>query len=399
LNLPPRSYTSVVFRRAADPYPKEKALAAKDHDPGGVDAPGAGVASRDLLRRLTLAPGAPGAEDAVRRIVRDAIRDVGPISHDRLGSILCEKKGESASPRVVLDAHLDEVAFLVQSITDEGKLGFVPLGGWWGHVLLAQRVDVLTGGGKVVPGVVGSKPPHFLKPQEREKVIEPDAMYIDVGAATRKDAESLGIRVGDPAVPHAEFIELAAPDILSSKAFDNRVGVGLLCEVLLGLCERRHPNTVIGVGAVQEEIGCRGAETSSEMARPDVAIVLEGTPADDLPGFPDRQAILGKGPQIRFFDPTAVSNRRLVSWIQGIAAQLGIPIQSAVRRTGGTDARSIHVHGRGVPTVVIGVPARYIHTHVSLIHWQDYLAARKLVLEAATRLDAATAEGFTRFDS
>ena len=188
--------------------------------------------SRDLLRRLTLAPGAPGAEDAVRIIVRDALRDVGPISYDRLGSILCEKKGSSASPRVVLDAHLDEVAFLVQSISDEGKLGLVPLGGWWGHVLLAQRMDIIIAGGKVVPGVVGSKPPHFLKPEEQARVIEPGAMYIDIGAASRKEVEALGVRIGDPIVPHAEFIELAAPDVLSSKAFDDRVGVGLLGEAL-----------------------------------------------------------------------------------------------------------------------------------------------------------------------
>jgi len=354
--------------------------------------------SRDLLRRLTLAPGAPGAEDAVRSIVRDALGDVGTISYDRLGSILCEKKGSSPSPRVVLDAHLDEVAFLVQSISDEGKIGLVPLGGWWGHVLLAQRVDIIVEGGKTVPGVVGSKPPHFLKPEERLRVIEPEAMYVDIGASTRKEVEAVGVRVGDPMVPHAEFIELAAPDLLSSKAFDDRVGVGLLCEALLGLREVPHPNTVIGVGAVQEEIGCRGAETSSELSRPDVAIVLEGTPADDIPGTPDRQAILGKGPQIRWFDPTAVSNRRLVQWIQELAGRLGIPVQLAVRRTGGTDARSIHVHGKGVPTVVIGVPARYIHTHVSFIHWKDYAAARRLVIAALVELDAPTVDGFTRFD-
>src|SRR5688572_16099959 len=148
--------------------------------------------SRDLLRRLTLAPGAPGAEDAVRSIVRDALREVGTISHDRLGSILCEKKGSSASPRVVLDAHLDEVAFLVQCISEDGKIGLVPLGGWWGHVLLAQRVDIIIAGGKPVPGVVGSKPPHFLKPEERGRVIEPEAMYVDIGAASRKEVETLG---------------------------------------------------------------------------------------------------------------------------------------------------------------------------------------------------------------
>ena len=353
--------------------------------------------SIDLLRRLTLAAGAPGAEDEVRALVREALDGVGTLSYDRLGSILCEVTGAKPGPRVVLDAHLDEVAFLVQSVSREGKLQFVPLGGWWGHVLLGHRVNVLVEGGAKIPGVIGSKPPHFLSPAERDKVLKIEAMYVDVGASTVDQVAALGIRVGDPIVPHAEFIELAPADILSSKAFDNRAGVGLLCEVMQELSDRKPPGTVVGVGAVQEEVGCRGAVTASELARPDVAIVLEGTPADDLPGFSERQAVLGKGPQIRFFDPTAISNRRLVRLTEEVARQHEVPLQIAVRRSGGTDASSIHRHAHGVPTVVIGVPARYIHTHTSLIHWQDYVQARHLVLELVLRLDEKTVAGLTDF--
>lgn len=364
-------------------------------------APLRAVDSKDLLRRLTLAPGAPGAEDAVRAIVREVLDGAGRISYDRLGSILCEVPGSRPRPRVVLDAHMDEVAFAVQRITEEGRLGFVPLGGWWGHVLLAQRVDVIADGGRVVPGVIGSKPPHFLKPAEREKVLDLDDMHIDVGAASRTEVEELGIRVGDPVVPHGEFVELAAKDVISSKAFDDRVGVALLCEAILGLAAAgsRHPNTVVGVGAVQEEVGCRGAGTSSELARPDVALVLEGTPADDLPGFQERQAVLGKGPQIRFMDPTAISNRRLVRLVEEVARDEGIAVQLAVRKSGGTDAKTIQPHGPGVPTVVIGVPARYIHTNASLIHLRDYAAARELVLALVRRLDAKTVAALVDFAS
>jgi len=352
--------------------------------------------SLELLKRLTLAPGPSGAEDAVRAIVRESLEGVGEISHDRLGSILCEKKGDSDSPRVVLDAHLDEVGFLVQRITDDGRLGFVALGGWWGHVLLAQRVDVLASGGALVPGVIGSKPPHFLGPAEREKVLEIDNMYIDLGASSRSEVEAMGIRVGDAVVPHADFVCLHG-EVLSSKAFDNRAGVGLLCETLLALQDRRHPNTVVGVGAVQEEVGCRGAGTAAELARPDVAVVLEGTPADDLPGFTERQAVLGKGPQIRFSDPTALSNRRLVRLAEETARERGIPVQLAVRKSGGTDAKSIHVHRHGVPTVVIGVPARHIHTHVALIDWRDYVWARDLVLELVLKLNGARVSALVDF--
>ena len=353
--------------------------------------------SKDLLRRLTLAPGAPGAEGAVRDIVRETLDQVSSISYDRLGSILCERAGKVENPRVVLDAHLDEVGFMVQSISSEGRVSIVPLGGWWGHVLLGQRVDIILDDA-IVPGVIGCKPPHFLTASERDKVLQIDKMYVDVGASSRDEVVELGVRVGDPIVPHTEFIEMAVDGVLSSKAFDNRCGVGLLCETLLALGDD-HPNTVIGVGAVQEEVGCRGAETASALSNPDVAIVLEGTPADDLPGVHQRQGALGLGPQIRFFDPTAISNRRLVQLVESVAIEKEIPVQLAVRRSGGTDARSIHRYGRGVPTVVIGVPARYIHTHASIIQWQDYVLARDLLVEVVKRLDAPTVEGLTHFQS
>ncbi len=351
---------------------------------------------RQLLEQLSVAPGPPGAEDAVRAIVREALQSHGEISYDRLGSILCEKQGSSDGPRVVLDGHMDEVGFMVQSVSSEGRIAFAPLGGWWGHVLLAQRVEILIDGGGRVHGIIGSKPPHFLATAERQNVLGLEHMYIDVGATTAEEVAELGIQLGDPIAPYTEFRELDCPGYLSGKAFDDRVGVGLMVETLRALGD--HPNTVIGVGAVQEEVGCRGAITASALARPDVAIVLEGTPADDTPGLTERQAILGQGPQIRFLDPTAISNRRLVRFVQEVAGEIGIGVQTAVRRTGGTDASSIHTYGAGVPTVVIGVPARYIHTHVSIIHFEDYLNARTLLLELVSRMDTETVSRFTRFE-
>lgn len=353
--------------------------------------------SKDLLRRLSLAPGPPGAEDAVRRIVRETLDGTGSIRHDRLGSLLCEKRGGAEAPRIVLDSHLDEVAFMIQSVTKEGYLAFVTLGGWWPHVMLGQRVDVLTDGG-VVPGLIGGKPPHFLAPEERKRLLEPDAMFIDVGASDAEAVSRLGVRVGDMAVPHAEYAEMGIGDVFSGKAFDNRIGVALMCETLLALRDREHPNTVIGIGAVQEELGARGAQTSTTLARPDVALVLECTPADDSPGQTICQGALGRGPQIRYFDPTAVSNRRLVRLVEDTARECDVAIQTAVRRSGGTDAGAIHRSADGVPTVVIGVPARYIHSHVGLLDWRDYEAARRLPLELVVRLDATRVEALTRFD-
>lgn len=353
--------------------------------------------SLERLRDLTLASGPPGAEDEVRELVKTTLSGVGTLSFDRLGSLLCEKTGSSATPRVALDAHLDEVAFMVQSISSDGRLKFVALGGWWGHVLPAQRVDILSEDGKKIPGVISSKPPHFLSAAERDRVQKIDDLAIDVGTTSRKATESLGIRIGDPVVPHAEFVPMGCEDILSSKAFDNRAGVGILCETLLRLADLEHKNTVIGIGAVQEELGCRGATTAATLANPDVALVLEGTPADDVTGHPDKQAALGKGPQVRLYDPTAVSNRRLVGLVREVAEREGIPIQLAVRTSGGTDASRIHLVHKGVPTVVIAVPARYIHTHVSLIHWQDYCQSVDLATALVGALDETTVEELIRF--
>jgi len=352
--------------------------------------------SIELLRSLSEAAGPPGAEDEVRAIVHRTLDGAGSIRHDRLGSLLCEKRGSSDTPRVVLDSHLDEVGFMVQSISPEGKLALVALGGWWGHVLLGQRVDVLTANGPV-PGVIGATPPHFLSPEERQTVLALDKMYVDVGASAAGEVEALGVQVGDPVVPHTSFRAMAVDGIVSGKAFDDRVGVCLMCETMLALGDRDHPNTVIGVGAVQEELGSRGAGTASELTRPDVAIVLEGTPADDLPGQSDRQGALGRGPQVRLFDPTAVPNRRLVQFVREVARDAGVAVQLAVRRTGGTDAATIHRSGAGVAAVVIGVPVRYIHSHVSLLQWSDYLAARRLVLELVARLDDDRAATFTHY--
>ena len=350
----------------------------------------------DLLRRLTTAPGPPGSEGPVRDIVRSEIGSLGDIRHDRLGSLLCELPGPSRSPRVMLDCHLDEVGFMVQKIDPAGWLAFVPLGGWWSHTLLGQRVTVLTGGG-AVDGVVGSTPPHFLSAADRERVLPIESLFIDVGTVSAEETAALGVRVGDAVAPAASFVELGPPGTLSAKALDNRAGVTVMCRALQSLARSGHPNTVIGVAAVQEEVGLRGAGTAARLANPDVALVLECAPADDLPGETQPQGAIGKGPQIRHFDPTAISNRRLVALVERVADEVGVPLQLAVRRTGGTDAGAIHKSGHGVPTVVIGVPARYIHSHAGIVRLSDVEAAVTLTAACVRALDEAAVGALTGF--
>lgn len=350
--------------------------------------------SIDLLGRLSEAHGAPGAEHPVRTIFRSEV-DL-PTWTDRFGNIFARKEGNRSSPRIMVTGHMDEVGFVVQAVTRSGLLKIAPLGGWWPHVLLAQRVRILTRRGEEIPGVISAKPPHFLSEAEREKVMKVEDLFLDVGAESAAEAAELfGIAIGDPVVPDTRFLRLKKGPLLLGKAFDNRVGLALTILSLRGLASVEHPNAVVGVGTVQEEVGIRGAQTAAHEVDPDAAIVLEGTPADDFPGIPEdeRQAVLGKGPQIRILDPSAILNRRFVDLAVAVADRHAIPCQLAVRRSGGTDAKAIHLHARGVPTIVLGVPARYIHTPQSLIHCEDYWNALRLVLELLCTLDAETVQG------
>ena len=356
-----------------------------------------------LLQILTDAPGVSGHEDPVRKIFHDelATSKNHHFETDHSGCVLCTRDGEEdEAPRVMITAHMDEVGFMVQNITTEGFLQFVPLGGWWPHTVLAQGMNVINRDGKPIPGCVASIPPHQLGPEGGKKVMELDKMFIDVGASSREEAqEKLGIQLGCSIVPATKFQRLANEDLLMAKAFDNRVGMALLVQAMQNLASESLPNQWLGVATVQEELGCRGAVTAAALAKPDVALVLEGPPADDTPGMnrKDTQGALGGGVQIRIMDPNALSSSRLVDLVQDVAKDSGIKHQLTVRRGGGTDARSFQLHGLGVPSIVLGVPSRYIHSHHSIIHIDDYLETLKLIERLATSLDKAAVDSLTRF--
>ncbi len=346
--------------------------------------------SIELLEELTQAAGIPGHEVEVQAIFQSRLAHIGTIDRDRLGSVVCTKQGEAREPRVLLDSHLDEVGFIVQRVTDSGYVKFLPVGGWWAHTLLAQRVHIVTKHGKV-PGVIGSIPPHLLGAGSREKVMEIQNLFIDIGAESDIQAsDDFGVVPGCPIVPYGPFMPMKNPRLFSAKAFDNRLGVALVIQTLQKLGE--HPNTVVGSGSAQEEVGLRGARTVAQMVQPDVAIILEGPPADDTPGA-DSDAVqgrLGGGVQIRLYDPTMIPNPRLCEFVVETAKSHQIPHQLAVRQSGGTDAGSIHQVGSGVPSIVLGVPARYIHSHVSIINIEDYLATLDLLLHLLPKLDENT---------
>jgi endoglucanase len=351
----------------------------------------------ELLQKLSQAHGAPGQEDEVRRIFRSELGQT--VFTDRAGNIFCELEGASRHPRILIAAHMDEVGLSVQTIMDDGLLRFLALGGWWAHTLLAKRVRVRTREGAEIPGVIGAKPPHFLSDAEREKVTNIEEMFIDVGARDAAEAKAFGIRLGDPVVPDSTFVRMRNPDLLLSKAFDDRAGLSLVVHAALETAKMSHPNTVVFAGTVQEEMGMRGARAAASSVNPDLAIVAEGSPADDLPGTgkQDRQAVLGLGPQIRLMDSSAIMNPKFTELVMETAEKNSIPYQVAVRRKGGTDAASIHLHASGVPTVVVAVPARYVHTHNTIIDLSDYLNTLKLILKLIETIDGDTAERISSF--
>jgi putative aminopeptidase FrvX len=351
----------------------------------------------ELLRELTEAPGISGYEQEVREIIRKHLQNITVIEQDRLGSIVCRKDGKNETPRIMIAGHMDEIGFIVKLITDEGFIKFSPIGGWWGHVLFAQRVVIKTRKGDV-HGLIGSKPPHILSEEERKKLLEPKDMYIDIGATSAEEVKELGVRPGDPAVPIFPFTISGTGKTYIGKAFDDRVGCGILIDVIKNLAWESHPNTVYGVGTVQEEVGLRGARTSSWLVEPDVGLTMEVGVAGDVPDVKkeDAQAKLGKGPVIVIRDGTMIPNLRLRDLFIETAEALRIPYQFDLLDRGGTDSGAIHLHRRGVPNLVIAVPTRHIHSHAGIVHRDDYDRTVQLVTAVIKKLDAETVANLTK---
>ena len=343
--------------------------------------------SAQLLKDLTNANGTSGYEDAATEVMASYMKGLADIEYDRLGSIIGTKKGASEHPRVLIDGHLDEIGFMVREITSGGFIKFLPLGGWWGHVALGQRMRILTKKGPVL-GVVGTRPPHLLKDDERKKVMDIVDMFIDVGGMEKYDVKKkLGIRVGDPIVPDSEFTVMSNQQVYLAKAFDNRVACALVIDTLRQLQKVKHPNTVIGAGSVQEEVGLRGAATVAHVTNPDVAICLDVGLAMDIPGEKDRCEKFGAGPAILVYDGGLIPNVRLRDLIIDTAERHKIPYHLSYMERGTGDGARIHITRAGVPSIYVGPPVRYVHSHNSLMYRKDYDHTLKLVVEVVKRLD------------
>lgn len=348
-----------------------------------------------LLKELSETHGVPGHETEVRAVVRRHLQNSGRIDHDRIGSLVC-RTGQ-AGPRVMIAAHMDEIGFMVKLITEEGCLKFLPLGGWWDQVLLGQRVVIKTHQGDL-PGVIGAKPPHVLPQEERKKVIELKDMYIDVGFTSKAQAEEAGVRPGDPVVPDAHFQATINNKVYMGKAFDDRVGVALLIDAVKHFSSAAHPNILYGVGTVMEEVGLRGAKTSANLVDPEAAIILEADICGDVPGIkPEESNVkLGGGPSLVLLEARMIPNVKFRDLVMDVARLLDIPLQFSAGLGGSTDGGQIHLHGCGVPTIVLAVPTRHIHSHVGIMHRDDYDRTLQLLIALIERLDETVVQGFSQ---
>ncbi len=344
--------------------------------------------SLKVLKSLSTLPGVPGNEKKVSQFIVSEIKAyVDEVKFDNLGSVIGVKKQEG--PTIMIAGHMDEIGLLVTQITNEGFVKFQTLGGWFSQVMLAQVWEISTKKG-IVFGVTGVKPPHIIPADKRSQAITIDTMYLDLGVSSKEEAESLGVEPGCMVTPHTEFRVLGNQKYLLGKAWDNRIGSAVVIEVLKRL--KNHPNQLYGTFTVQEEVGLRGAKTSSYVVKPEIAIAIDSGLANDVPGGEASEQSLGKGPQILLYDSGLVPNQALRKLVIEIAKEEKIPYQEAFIAGGRTDAGNMHLAHQGAAGLSICIPTRYLHSHTSIIHYDDYENTIKLILAVIMKLDRKTVD-------
>ncbi|MFU8766428.1 MAG: M42 family metallopeptidase [Candidatus Methanoperedens sp.] len=342
---------------------------------------------KNLLERLSNAHGVSGYEGSVRQIIEDEIRPyVSEIKTDKMGNLIATKNG--SKPVLMLAAHMDEIGLMVKYIDENGFCRFTKTGGWFDQTLLNQRMILHTEKGPVY-GVIGSKPPHVIKDEDKNKVVKAEDMFIDVGATSKDNAEKLGVKVGTPVTPDAELKQLGN-DRVTGKAFDNRAGCVMLIEAVKQM--KNVKATIHAVFTVQEEVGLKGAKTSAFGLNPDVAIATDVTITGDHPGIEKKDSgnELGKGPSVTVSDADGrgiIVPEQVLKWLKEAAESGNIPYQLEVGSGGTTDATAIHLARDGIPSGVVSIPARYIHTPVSVMGIADLEKSIQLIARAAESVD------------
>ncbi len=350
-----------------------------------------------LLQQLADAPGPPGAEEPVRALMAPRMKSSSDSVHyDGLGSVIAQQG--SSGPRIMVDAHMDELGGMVRRVTPNGFLSMQMLGGWLDQALPDQRWIILGSKGPV-HAITGIRDIHVVPADERTRVFSRDSLLLDVGARTAAEVAALGLSPGDPVVPDAPFTDMNGTGNYLGKAWDDRIGCAVLLLAMERTAKSAHPNQIFYVATVQEEIGLRGARTAAQLVKPDIGIALEGGITGDTPGShpEETQARLGGGPGIFLYDSSALANRKVVAFVKKTAADKNIPLQLDLVQGYGDDSAEMQLSNGGTPTVNIVVPVRYTHAHNGIVNRQDFDRTVDLLVALLQSLDAATVQQLRDF--
>ena len=347
-----------------------------------------------LLQRLSDAPGPPGAEEPVRAIMVPEMKQfaTAPITYDGMGSVIAQQgpKSGQAGPRIMIDAHMDELGGMVRRVTPGGFLTMQMLGGWLDQALVDQRWIIIGSKGPV-RAVTGIRDIHVVPAEERTRVFPREQMYLDIGAKNPAEAAAMGVEPGDPVVPDSPFVALNGSQNYLGKAWDDRIGCAVLLEAMRRTAAMPHANTLVYVATTQEEIGLRGARTASQVVKPDIGIAIEGGITGDTAGThpEETQAKLGAGPGIFLYDSSTIPNRKLVALVRKTAAASNIPLQADLVQGYGDDSAEMQTTNGGTPTVNLVVPVRYTHSHNGIVNRHDFDQMVDLVVNLLVHMDQA----------
>ena len=343
-----------------------------------------------LIETLSNANGVSGFEEDVVEIVKEELSDYGTFTMDHmLNCSIQSPKNTKTKPIVMIDAHSDEVGFMVQAIKPNGTIRFIPIGSWVPSNVAAHTVLIRNNNGSYIRGIIASCPPHFMSAEAQGRAVTIDDMVIDVGTSSYQETiDHYHIGIGNPIVPDVKFDYNEETGILFGKAFDCRIGVACMIESFKELSQKDLAVDIVASLSTQEEIGLRGARVAVQEIQPDVAIIFEGCPADDT--FTEDwliQSAIRKGPMLRHIDVSMITNPRFQRFALDIARKYNIPVQQSVRKGGGTNGGSISAHRKGVPCIVMGIPVRYSHTHYGYVAKEDYEAAKELTIKIIETLN------------
>jgi len=366
---------------------------------GAVAAQGqTGDRVEGLLQRLADAAGPSGAEEPVRAIMVGEMKPLAtePIRYDGLGSVIAQQG--KTGPRIMIDAHMDELGGMVRRITPNGFLTMQMLGGWLDQALVDQRWIIIGSKGPV-RAVTGIRDIHIVATEERTRVFSRDQLYLDIGAKDAKEAAAMGVSPGDPVVPDAPFTVMNGSKNYLGKGWDDRIGCAVIVEAMRRTASLPHANQLFYVATTQEEVGLRGAKTAAQVVKPDIGIAIEGGITGDTAGArpEETQVKLGAGPGMFLYDTSTIANRKMVAFTRKTAAAKGLPLQADLVQGYGDDSAEMQAANGGTPTINLVVPVRYTHSHNGIVNRQDFDQMVELVVGMLVQMDAKTVEELRDF--